>query len=146
MNSPRVRQIAALVLAFALGMLAGGSGARQRRWHRGGPETRQHHLLQLFSRKLDLTAQQQTEIGGILEQSHQRMRSLHEQVRPQFEAMRAETTQQIRAVLTPEQAAKFDAMEEKFAKHWSKRRERWRSGYPGGRPASDAPPSNTDTR
>jgi Spy/CpxP family protein refolding chaperone len=125
MSRPQAR-VLAILLAFVLGMLCGGWVARKRTWRRWDPQARHTHLMQQFSSRLDLSAEQQAQIGRILETSHQRLRSLHEQVRPQFEALRGETSQQIRALLTPDQAVKYDTLEAEFATRRHKRRGRWR--------------------
>jgi Spy/CpxP family protein refolding chaperone len=60
--------------------------------------------------KLDLTAEQKTKVDSIFDEVH-----------PKMEAIRKSTDQQIRAVLNPEQQAKFDKMVEKRAerhKEW----------------------------
>ena len=120
MSRQTVHLIGSVVIAFILGIGVGTAGARKRAWHRWDPQKRHEQILKTFSKRLNLTADQQTEIGKILETGHQRMRSLHEQVRPQFESLRAETSGQIRALLKPEQAEKFDAMESEFNKRWDK--------------------------
>ena len=129
MNRPQVRLLV-VILAFALGMLCGGWAARKRSWRRWDPQARHAQLMRKFSGRLDLSAEQRAQIGRILETSHQRMRSLHDQVRPQFEALRGDTSRQIRALLRPDQAVKYDALEAEFAKRRGKRRGRWHG--PGG--------------
>ena len=105
--------IAACVIAFILGMVCERGVMRARIGHFWSDD-HTAHLVQLFSHRLKLTADQQTKVGAILEASHQKMRALHEQIQPQFEALRSDTHQQIRALLTPAQAQTFDAMEAKF--------------------------------
>ena len=105
--------IAACVMAFVLGMLCQRWILHARFGHWDG-EDHTARLVQLFSRRLKLTTDQQAKVSAILDASHQKMRALHEQVQPKFEALRADTQQQIRALLTPAQAQTFDAMEAKF--------------------------------
>ena len=123
MTSRRILLAIAMVGAFLTGILVGGWVVRECLWQRGNSTDWHQRLMATFSRQLHLTPEQQQEISQILQTGHFRMRSLHDQVRPQFEALRNETRQQIRAVLTPEQAKKFTAMEEEFAK----RHERFRN-------------------
>ncbi len=125
MSRQTVHLIGSASIAFLLGIAVGTSSARNHMRQRWNPEKRQEQMVKVFSDRLSLTPEQASEVGKILENSHLRMRSLHEQVRPQFEALRAETSQQIRVLLKPEQTEKFDAMEDEFAKRWEK--------FPGGR-------------
>jgi periplasmic protein CpxP/Spy len=57
------------------------------------------HHLQMMSDKLDLNASQKTELASILQQQHQKILAIHE-----------ETHHRIRDLLTPQQAAEWDAM------------------------------------
>lgn len=125
MNRLRVGVVIAVSLAFVAGAVCGGVVVRRRGWQRWDPEKRRAQLMRTFKEKLELTDQQSAQVGRILETSHQRMRSLHDQVRPQFEALRKDTSQQIRALLTSPQAEEFDDMEARFAKRWEERRRHW---------------------
>ena len=125
MSRHTVHLIGSVIIAFLLGTAVGTSAARNHMRQRWNPEKRHEQMVKLFSDRLSLTAEQASEVEKILQNGHLRMRSLHEQVRPQFEALRTETSQQIRALLEPEQIEKFDAMEAEFAKSWEK--------FPGGR-------------
>ena len=112
------------VLALVAGLWLGAWGAHAHRWRAWHSQERQARLLQVFTRRLHLTPPQQAQVRAVLDAGHGRMQSLHEQTRAQFQALRAETAAQIRAVLTPEQARTFDTME-------AERDARWRRG--GGR-------------
>lgn len=81
----------------------GGSGAKER--------------LQMLAQELNLTAGQREEIGSLLQQQVEKARALHDDMslsrRQKFKkmkVMREETRAQIRALLTPEQQAKYDLM------------------------------------
>jgi hypothetical protein len=60
-----------------------------------------------MERELQLNALQQKEIETILAASRERMRRLWEGFSPQAEAESARMRQQVEAILTPEQQAKF---------------------------------------
>jgi Spy/CpxP family protein refolding chaperone len=90
---------AALLLAvFLAGAGAGAAGLAlgQRAF---GHEGRRGRPLERLSRELDLDAAQRREIRDILLRQRARMRPLFE-----------ETRQQIRALLRPDQQARFDAL------------------------------------
>jgi Spy/CpxP family protein refolding chaperone len=75
--------------ALGLGSEALAQADHEQHARRGGP------MAEL--RSLDLTEDQQAQVKKILDEQREAMRTLHEQ-----------TTSKIRAVLTPEQQAKFD--------------------------------------
>jgi len=120
--------VAAVLLAFAAGLWCGKSCAnRSKGW--GGMWGSESHerMLEQFSRKLSLNPQQREQVSAILEERRKQMRALHYQVRPQFDSMRAQTRDQIRKVLTPEQAAKYDALEAETDQRWQKIRDKYDS-------------------
>ena len=104
---------------------------------RGGPN------LDQLAQQLDLTDDQKAKVKPILEARDQKMRDLRgdtslspEDRRTKMQAIREETTAQLKAVLTPEQ---FDK--------WQKTAQRGRPGGPppGGNPppAGTPPPAST---
>jgi protein CpxP len=77
-----------------------------------------------MSAKLNLTADQQTKVKAILEQSHQQMESLmkdqsmsKEDKHARMKSMHDSTHAQIREILTDEQKPKFDAMVKDMEDH-----------------------------
>ncbi len=117
-----------VTIAIVAAFLAGtgfGKWATQERWGRrwdSDGKGRQERMRKTFSAKLDLTGEQRAQVAAILEEGHLKMRSLHEQVQPQFEALRNETHDQLRALLTPAQTEKFSILEAEMAKE---RERRW---------------------
>lgn len=92
----------------------GQPGGPGQHGHRGG--MRGDHL-KMLSEKLNLTDAQRTQVKAILSAAEPQMKALRdneslseEDRRTQFQAMRKSTHDQIRALLTPEQQATFDAM------------------------------------
>jgi Spy/CpxP family protein refolding chaperone len=111
--------------AFAVGLLAGAllsfwapRGLMHRGFHGYDMEHRQHELLERFSRKLSLTPEQRTKVGAILEEKGRKMKSLWQDTRPKFDEVRKSTSAEIRALLTPEQQTKFDALQQKMEARW----------------------------
>jgi Spy/CpxP family protein refolding chaperone len=68
----------------------------------------QEKRVEKMARRLDLSAEQKTKIAAILAASDEKMRAEMQKIREAAQAARAETEQQIKAVLTPEQAQKFE--------------------------------------
>ena len=96
----RSRALAAVLLlaVFLAGAVAGAAGLALG-GRAFGHEGRRGRPLERLSRELDLDAAQRREVREILRRQRERMR-------PMFE----ETRQEIRAVLRPDQQARFDAL------------------------------------
>jgi len=102
-----------LLVVFALGSVTGaaltglyrsraGSGA-------GGPEARDKRFEKMRN-ELKLTDQQTTTVRTILDETRNEYKTLRTELRPRFEEPRLKARNRIRALLTPEQQQKFDAM------------------------------------
>ena len=116
------------LVAFVLGAVVGvvgtarvAPGAFHRRWESGQFQAR---MLQRFSAKLQLAPAQRTQVAAILEAKRLKIDALRADIRPKFEEIRALTSAEIRALLTPAQQKKFDVMQAE----WETRRKRWRAG------------------
>jgi hypothetical protein len=99
---------AALILlaTFALGATAGGIGYRlaQRRVaavedRHPNPRNAPGHLVNEMAVGLNMDAAQKAKLEEIVGRSRERYRSLSEQFRPQYDAIRNETRQEIRQIL-----------------------------------------------
>ncbi len=132
----RTRLFAGVVLAvvFGAGVLLGlavdrspGPDADRGR----GEET---HRTPTYM-KVDPTAEQQSQIDSILRVHRAAMKSLHEEFRqaldqfrktydPRYEALIKETREEIKGVLTPEQAAKYDSLLAENARRRAEREQR----------------------
>jgi len=69
------------------------------------------NLVERFSKRLNLTPDQQRSIAAILEENRQKIKVLRAEIHPRFEEIRTATRSAISAQLTPAQQAKFDAMQ-----------------------------------
>lgn len=119
-NSSRTRREAAVLVfvVFLLGLLVGGVGnhfwgrsvwgSRQVRPARTGPPPKAK-VIDDFTRELQLTPDQQQQLGTIIDQARAQWASEHETIHRQEESTRQQTRARIRAILTPEQMPKFDA-------------------------------------
>lgn len=65
-----------------------------------------HKRVEFLAKKLDLTAEQKAKISDIMKVA-----------REQVNAIKKETHQHMKAVLSPEQLVRFEAMKEKHHKH-----------------------------
>ena len=61
--------------------------------------------------KLNLTADQQTKVQPILDQTRPQIAAIHQEAMQKMKAVIDSTTSQIRPLLTPEQQKKFDAIQ-----------------------------------
>lgn len=119
-NTTRTRREAAILVfvVFVLGLLVGGVGNHfwgQTVWgsHQGhptrtGPPSRAK-IVDDFTRELQLTAEQQQQLGTIIDQTRAEWAAQHEAARQRDEAIRQEAHARMRAILTPQQVPKFDA-------------------------------------
>ena len=103
-----------LVAVFALGSVTGAaltglirSRANAARSERGKD---MHERFEKMRTDLNLTDQQTTAVRAILDETRNEYRALHTELKPRFEEPRLKARAKIRALLTPEQQQKFDAM------------------------------------
>jgi Spy/CpxP family protein refolding chaperone len=118
MEATKARREAAILvlIVFLLGVLLGGVGNHlwgSRVWgnspgHSGPPPTREQ-VLDNFTKELQLTPDQEKQLGAILDDSRAQFRALSESLDPKRMQIRDESRAQMRALLTPEQQPKFDA-------------------------------------
>jgi Spy/CpxP family protein refolding chaperone len=69
-----------------------------------------HERFEKMRSELNLTDQQTTAIRTILDETRNEYKTLRTDLRPRFEEPRMKARARIRALLTPEQQQKFDAM------------------------------------
>lgn len=119
-NTNRTRREAAVLVfvVFLLGLLVGGvgnhfwgrsvSGGRQEHPARTGPPSRAK-VIDDFTRELQLTPDQQNQLGTIIDETRAQWAAQHEQNHQKNEAIRQQAHARIRAILTPQQIPEFDA-------------------------------------
>lgn len=105
------RKAIVLVLGvFILGMIVGGlamylaEGRVLRSAQRGGPG----RVVQQLTTDLGLSAEQQKQLESILEETRSHYEKLYETIQPERQKIREEGRDRIRAILSPEQRAKFE--------------------------------------
>jgi Spy/CpxP family protein refolding chaperone len=102
-----------LILGTALGAL--GQWAVWRHWKKQGQDPA--GIVEKLSRKLSLSEAQKAALKTILEAKSVKMKALYEQA----EAIHSSSRGEIRRILAPEQAEKFDAM---VARRQARRKQR----------------------
>ena len=98
--------------------------------HKGGGQG----PLGWLTRELDLTPEQQKQLGPILDEAGAQYFAIFEKVRPEYEQVRQQTREKIRALLSEKQRAKF----EELVRHIDEREAKERQKYQN-RPRPSAP-------
>jgi Spy/CpxP family protein refolding chaperone len=134
--SAKLKAIGLLVGVFVLGAIAGTGGtlafqtSNRLESHRFDPSRRGELSLQALTRRLDLSDAQQRKIAEILERHAPTRRRVMQEVMEQcgsaFREEKARLDDEIRAILNPQQRARFEQIAER-------QRERMfsPSGHPG---------------
>ena len=99
-------------LTFLLGIIVGGAGMFFYGWYGGHwhRHPRKEVIVRRLTHDLNLSEAQVQQLGPIVDDSMKKYSALQVQVDPQFRAIREESRKQIRQILTPEQATKFDEL------------------------------------
>jgi hypothetical protein len=115
----RLIVLAVFVIGFAAGALSMNlydrfsSQGPDKDGSRHGP----NYLLTKMDRNLDLSDEQEKEVGAILEEANQKYTEIRRDMQPRikeyeprFESIRLQSRDRIRAVLKPDQLPKFEEM------------------------------------
>ena len=82
--------------------------------------------LEIMARELQLTAEQKDQIRSVFQNNDQRLRELHQEIIQKLRKIRGDLKEEIMTILNKEQAAKFEAMIQKYIKQRKKEWERRR--------------------
>jgi Spy/CpxP family protein refolding chaperone len=127
MQNTKTRSEAALlvIVVFFLGALLGGVGNHlwgERVW--GGQTLPGHptrdQMVASLTQNLQLNAEQQQQLGAIIDDTKSQIRAIYAPVDSQRETLRQAGRNRIRAILTPEQKPKFEA----FMQHLDEERKK----------------------
>ncbi len=104
-----------LVAVFLLGSVTGAAltGLIRSRASGNRAESHERAMNERFEKmrtELSLTDQQTTSVRAILDETRNEYHALRAELKPRFEEPRQRARAKIRALLTPEQQQKFDAM------------------------------------
>lgn len=131
--TPRVKGALLLLVAFLLGTAAGalGFGLYQglTGWWRPprDSERARQFVLKRLTRELDLRPEQQRQVEAILRETGQEFARLREDIGPRVRDIRGRSREKMRAILSPEQQVKLEALE----REWEHRAERSHGGEVG---------------
>jgi Spy/CpxP family protein refolding chaperone len=98
----------AALLIFVLGFAAGVLALNvYKRWGRTGPEQSREARFERMLDRLQLTADQKTQVHQILSDTRGQLQSLRKESEPRFEEIRRQADERLQKVLTPEQWQQF---------------------------------------
>jgi Spy/CpxP family protein refolding chaperone len=104
--------VAIVILVFVLGIVIGGVGMHVCDKRQAGPRAltkpSRDDVIQQMTRALDLNSDQQQQLASIIDDTRARWRALYAPLDAQHEAIRQQSRDKIRAILTPEQRTKFE--------------------------------------
>ena len=97
---------------FLLGMVAGGllTLRIERRFAAKGPDAWAQVVMRRLSLELHLDAGQRDQLRDIVTVAKQEMKAVHDQTQPQLRVVLERTKDKARAMLRPDQQAKFDKL------------------------------------
>jgi Spy/CpxP family protein refolding chaperone len=125
-NTKKRGEAAVLVLVvFLLGALLGGVGNHlwdERVWGKQTVNTQptRNEIVDALTRDLQLTPDQQKQLGSIVDDTRAQWRTLYTTIEPQHEQIREQARDRMRAILTPDQKPKF----EEFMHHIDEQRKK----------------------
>jgi hypothetical protein len=123
---PRRRWIRTILLAliiFVSGVLVGGGltfkviTSEFRRFFQE-PEALAESITHRMKKRLDLTDAQAVQVRRIIIERQKVIQSLRKEIQPRLEAQTENTRREVAAVLTPEQARKWEKKFRYFSKYW----------------------------
>jgi hypothetical protein len=104
--------LGAFLTGGVLGFTANRYMNRDQAYAAGAPSG---SLLATLSQRLRLSAEQQRTVDSLLDERSRQYRELTEPLRPQFEAIKLNSREQIRRILTEEQKREFQALIEELS-------------------------------
>jgi len=123
----RPTRIAALYLAvvFVAGTLFGfvAHGLYRQQTTRANRDPRQflEEYVAKLQRDLSLTSDQLMQVTAILDQTGERFREIRKRMDPEFDAIRQQQRQQIKALLNPDQQVKYQQILDEWQRNREKR-------------------------
>lgn len=121
----RLRAALLLAITFVAGVVLGVAGDRfsllrqHRMVPRGGYHFATDRILARLDRELALTDEQRAKVEQILERRSKAIEAIWAPVQPELRREMARGNDEIAAILTPEQKAKFARLRERWKRHAS---------------------------
>lgn len=118
------KAILGMVFIFAAGMAAGGLltariiDQRIRHFLHGGPAAVAEFVETRLDRDLDLDPAQRESIARIITQARQRLSEARRETQPKVDETFVRAEREIRELLRPDQAAKFEVIVAKARQRW----------------------------
>lgn len=117
------KAIILVIVLFVLGIALGSVGTHM--WDAHALANQTHHsVIKDLKAELQMTPAQEQQFDSIIKDGHAKFHALTKQRDaewdPKYDQLRREWRQNVRAILTPDQRAKFDA----FLKHLDQERQR----------------------
>jgi len=115
-NNQNIRKAYLIVFVlFILGIALGSVGTylvtmRVQAARTVGAGDRAPSHMAMFTRDLNLTPDQQTQVQAIMNETRAHYAELHQKLDPEYEQVRQQGRDHIRQVLTPEQRPKFEEL------------------------------------
>jgi protein CpxP len=98
----------AALLIFVLGVVAGALALNgYQRWSRSRAEGSRQQRFERMLDRLQLNADQKTQVHQILSESREQLQNLRKESEPRFDAIRTQADERLQKVLTPEQWKQF---------------------------------------
>jgi Spy/CpxP family protein refolding chaperone len=120
----KTKAILGVCLIFLMGMISGGAVTMKVMEHRfhhfmeEGPGGMGQMIVHRLTHDLKLDAPQHEKLKQIVESSQKEIQAVRDQLDPQIKRVMESSSTQIRAILTPEQATKFDEIAAKARQRW----------------------------
>ena len=111
-GATRIKVWLVLLVVFLLGSITGAalSGLYRSRSGSSHADMSPHERFEKMRRDLNLNDEQTKAVSAILDETRNEYRALKTELKPRFEEPRQKARTKIRALLTPEQQQKFDAL------------------------------------
>ncbi len=119
--------IAAVLLIFCLGAATGGLVAHliyQKKIEglvRGGPRAMTEMIIKRMNRELLLDADQQKAVTKIVQETHEELKQVRQQFRPQMRQILKHSEERIGEILRPDQREAFEKLLVSRRRHWDER-------------------------
>ena len=132
------RAVVYLLLVFSLGLALGVVGTLWATRHgfaaeRGERSHSRKSALEWLDSELKLSPEQHRQVEAILDETIQGYRGIRERTRPEYDVVRQQGREKIRAVLTEAQRARFEELvREKDAREAERRRKSEEQNRPAG--------------